>query len=121
MTMKTIIQIVIYVLLSSFGLVFLKLGTNNALDFSFNDGNFTLHINYILIIGMFFYILSFITSLIAMKGMNLNIFYPVSAGLVYILVALLSVFVLHEKISLRQLFGMVVILAGVIIMNVKKV
>lgn len=34
MTIKTLIQILIYVLLSSFGLVMLKLGTSHALEFS---------------------------------------------------------------------------------------
>lgn len=121
MTIKTLIQILIYVLLSSFGLVMLKLGTSHALEFSINNGNVTLNINYLLLVGLFFYILSFITSLIAMKGINLNIFYPVSAGLIFVLVALLSVFVLHEKISIVQIVGMAVIVTGVFIMNIKKV
>lgn len=119
MALKNVLQILIYVLLSSFGLVMLKIGTNHSLKFSLNEGNFTLSINYILIIGMFLYALSFITSLIAMKGIKLNIFYPVSAGLVYILVGLLSFFVLHEKISLTQIVGMGIILVGVVIMNIK--
>lgn len=121
MTLKTIIQILIYILLSSFGLVLLKAGANKSLEISFNNGNFQFNVNYVLIIGMFFYMLSFIMSLIAMKGINLNVFYPVSAGLVYVLVGLLSVVVLHEKISTRQIVGTVVVLVGVVIMNIKKV
>ncbi len=120
MTLRNILQIVIYVILSSCGLVMLKIGTSHSLKFSLNKGNFTVSMNYILLIGMFFYVLSFITSLIAMKGIKLSIFYPVSAGLVYVLVGLLSFFVLHEKISLRQIAGMGIILAGVIIMNIKE-
>lgn len=121
MTIKTLLQILIYVLLSSFGLVMVKLGTSHALEFSFDNGNFSLNINYMLFIGLFFYILGFIISLIAMKGINLNIFYPVSAGLIFVLVAVLSVFVLHEKISFVQIVGMAVIVTGVFIMNIKKV
>lgn len=120
MTLKNILQIVIYVILSSCGLVMLKIGTSHSLKFTLSKGNFTVSMNYILLIGMFFYVLSFITSLIAMKGIKLSIFYPVSAGLVYVLVGLLSFFVLHEKISLQQIAGMGIILAGVIIMNIKE-
>lgn len=120
MTIKNIVQIMIYSFLSSFGLVILKIGTNKELKVSFNKENFTINLNYILIIGLLFYVLSFITSLITMKGMQLNVFYPVSAGMVYVLVCLFSYFMLHEKISSRQAAGMIIILIGVIIMNVKK-
>ena len=120
MALRNFLQILIYVLLSSFGLVLLKIGTNKSLGFSIHNGNFILNFNYIIIIGMGMYVFSFIMSLIAMRGINLNVFYPISAGLVYILIGLLSFFLLHEKISLRQIIGMVIILAGVVIMNVKE-
>lgn len=120
MSLKNFLQIIIYVLLSSFGLVLLKIGSNKSFGISIHNGNFMLKFNYIILIGMGMYVLSFITSLIAMKGINLNVFYPISAGLVYILIGLLSFLLLHEKISLRQIVGMVIILVGVTIMNVKE-
>ena len=52
--------------------------------------------------------------------MNLSLFYPLSAGLIYIAVCVLSFLVLKEKISVQQLIGMVVILAGIVIMNLGK-
>ena len=55
-----------------------------------------------------------------MKGMNLSLFYPLSAGLIYIAVCVASYLVLKEKISVQQLIGMVVILAGIVIMNLGK-
>ena len=70
--------------------------------------------------GALIYVVSFCLSMVVMKGMNLSLFYPLSAGLIYIAVCLLSFLVLKEKISTTQLIGMAVILAGVIIMNIKK-
>jgi len=56
--------------------------------------------------------------MVVMKGMNLSLFYPLSAGLIYIAVCVASYLVLKEKISVQQLIGMVVILAGIVIMNI---
>lgn len=120
MDIKNIIKILLYVFFSSFGLILLKMGTNKELNLSWDKGNFTVKINYILIIGMLLYILSFLTSLVAMKGMNLSLFYPISAGLVYVLVCFLSWFWLKEKISTQQMVGMGIIFIGVIIMNIRK-
>lgn len=119
MTLKNMFKIILYVLFSSFGLVLLKMGTK-GLEISLHKGNFTLSINYILIIGMIFYVLSFLTSLITMKGMNLNVFYPISAGLVYIMVCILSYFILHEKMTLIQIIGICITLIGIVVMNIKK-
>ncbi len=104
---------------SSSGLVLLKLGTEKGVEISFGEGLLNIHINLIFFIGMCLYVASFITSLIIMKNMDLKIFYPVSAGLVYILVCLLSRFILHEEITFIQLVGMSVILLGIILLNIK--
>lgn len=120
MISKNALYIFTYVVLSSFGLILLKIGTNNSLEVTFVNGNLKFSVNYVLLIGMLFYILSFITSLIAMKEINLNVFYPISAGLVYILVGILSFILLHEQLSIRQITGMVIILTGVLIMNINK-
>ena len=111
--------IFIYVLFSVSGLLFLKIGTTKAFDLSFSNGNFKFTINYILIIGTVLYLMAFITSLIAMKTIDLSIFYPISAGLGYVLVCLLSYLVLKEAITKQQLIGMLFILIGVILMNLK--
>lgn len=112
--------IILYVLFSVSGLLFLKIGTTRAFDLSFSNGNFKFTINYILMIGTLLYLIAFITSLIAMKTIDLSIFYPISAGLGYVLVCLLSYLVLKEAISKQQLIGMLFILVGVILMNLKK-
>ncbi len=119
MLIRNIVKILLYVFFSSFGLVLLKIGTRQ-LVLSFDKGNITISINFILIIGMLFYALSFITSIITMKEMNLSVFYPVSAGLVYVLVCLFSYFMLKEKVTLNQVIGICITLIGIIIMNIKK-
>lgn len=119
-TKREMLKILIYVGFSVGGLILLKIGTSNQFELGITNGVFNLKINIYLLLGMLLYIMSFVTSLIAMKSMNLSFFYPVSAGLGYVCVCILSYFVLKESISLRQLIGMSLILVGVIIMNIRK-
>ncbi len=118
--LKNMMQIIVYIFFSSVGLILLKIGTNKKFELSFDSGNFLLGINYILIIGMLFYVASFLTSLIAMKGMQLSVFYPISAGMIYVMVCILSRVILHEEMTVKQIIGMCVILVGIIIMNIHK-
>ncbi len=118
--LKSMMQIIVYIFFSSVGLILLKIGTNKKFELSFDSGNFLLGINYILIIGMLFYVASFLTSLIAMKGMQLSVFYPISAGMIYVMVCILSRVILHEEMTVKQIIGMCVILVGIIIMNIHK-
>lgn len=118
--LKSMIKILIYVCFSVGGLILLKMGAVNNFEMSVSKGVFELKINSYLLIGMFFYIMSFITSLIVMRNMELSIFYPISAGLGYVCVCVASYYILKEAISFRQIVGMVLILVGIVIMNIKK-
>lgn len=112
--------ILVYVMFSVSGLLLLKIGTTRAFSLTLTEGNLDIKISGILLIGMCLYLLALITSLIAMKTIDLSIFYPISAGLGYVLVCLLSYLVLREHITRMQLGGMLFILIGVVLMNLRK-
>lgn len=115
---KQMIGLLIYVCLSATGLTLIKMGLGKNTSLSFDRAGFSISFGWILILGMCLYVLSFCTSLIVMKSMNLSLYYPISAGLIYIIVCVLSVVVLKEKIGLLQLIGMAVIFVGILIMNI---
>lgn len=112
--------LLIYVCLSATGLTLIKTGLNHNTSVILDKSGFALQLNWILIVGMILYVLSFLTSLLVMKSMNLSLYYPLSAGLVYIIVCLISKFALKEEISFNQVVGMAIIFAGIIVMNVGK-
>lgn len=65
------------------------------------------------------YLLSFmetICSIYAMRGIELKLFYAL-ASLCYVVVLILSVFVLKEKLSRPKLFAVGLIVAGLVIFN----
>lgn len=120
MLKKQMILLVLYVLSSGGGLTLLKMGVNRGIGIRMKGGMFRIDFNYILIVGMILYILSFMLSLLAMSQMNLNYFYPVSAGLIYVFVCVLGTVLFKETITLKEKVGMFVIMAGIIIMNLSK-
>lgn len=114
-----LIKIFLYVCFSAFGLLFLKLGVGHDFVFSVGKHILVVQVNDKLIFGAVLYIISFVLSLLIMKEVNLSLFYPMSAGLMQVAVCLLSVYILHEKIDVIQLIGIGVILAGVVMINIK--
>lgn len=112
--------LIIYVCLSATGLTLIKIGLNMNGTLAFDKTGFSLSFSWILILGICFYITSFLVSLLVMKGMNLSLYYPLSAGLIYVVVCVLSVVLLKERITLSQLMGMMIIFVGIIVMNVGK-
>lgn len=117
---KQMMLLVMYVMCSGGGLTLLKLGVNKGIGIRFKDGMFRIDFNYILILGMILYVVSFLLSLLAMSKMNLNYFYPISAGLIYVFVCILGTVLFKETVTLREIVGMFVIMIGVIIMNLSK-
>ena len=119
-TGKGMIGLIVYVCLSATALTLIKLGLGKDSTLLLNKGGFSLSLSWMLVLGACLYVVSFCLSMVVMKGMNLSLFYPLSAGLIYIAVCVLSFLVLKEKITTTQLIGMIVILAGIVIMNLKK-
>lgn len=117
---KGMVGLIIYVCLSATGLTLIKLGLGKDSTLLLNKGGFSLSLSWILVLGACLYVVSFLTSMVVMKGMNLSVFYPLSAGMIYIAVCVLSFLLLKEKITTTQMIGMAVILAGIVIMNLKK-
>ena len=112
--------LIIYVLLSATGLTLIKIGTGQNNGLVLDTKGFLLQLNWTLILGMVMYVMSLLLSMAVMKGMNLSLFYPLSAGLIYIAICGISYFILKEKIIFSQWLGMAVILTGIIIMNLGK-
>ena len=106
--------------MSAAGLTMIKIGTSRESTLLLDTAGFDLKLSWILVIGLCIYVLSFLMSIMVMKRMNLTIFYPMSAGLIYILVSLAGFLVLRESFTFQQLIGMGIILTGIVVMNIGK-
>lgn len=113
------ILLTIYLLCTVSGLTILKVsGESSSIAFSNNILN--LKLTYTTIIGLLFYVISFVLWIVLIQRFNLSYIYPITTGLAYFLVIASSIFVLKESISSIQWAGLLFILVGVILMNIKQ-
>lgn len=102
----------LYILLSSSGLVLFKLGTSGT-NFLFSI--FGINISLKMILGAIFYVFSFVLWLYIVSKMNLTVAMPLSVALVNTLVVIESCIILKEKISIVQGVGIFIIIFGVLL------
>lgn len=94
-------------LLTSTAQVFYKFAASLNLDF------FSYITNYNIIIGLFLYVVGAALMIIAFRGGELSVLYPIIATS-YIWVGILSFFIFHEYITLLRWLGIMAISFGVI-------
>jgi multidrug transporter EmrE-like cation transporter len=113
--------ILISVTLGAIGQVLLKLGANQLQGFSLSykalPRNVIMIVNTPAIwIGMILFFISFLLWIKVLTKSELSYAYPmVSLG--YIIVVILSLFLFNETVNLHKLIGILVIIAGVVIIN----
>lgn len=110
----------IYVICSALGLTLIKMGLNSKLGLSFSAACIEMKIPLLLLGGVLLYICSFLLNMFVVSKFNLSYVYPISAGLIYVAIIILSVFLLKETVSTTQIIGMAAILIGIVIMNIQK-
>lgn len=111
------ILFILYVLLSSSGLILFKLGAGSS---NIHIHLFGLALNFSIksIIGIMCYGCSFLLWLYIVSRMNLTIAMPLSIALVNTLVVIFSLIFLKEKINVTQIVGIFIVIAGVSIMSI---
>jgi len=111
-----IIAIVAYVLLTSGGLVAIKLGTA-ANEQSIHLGSFALPFNLPILGGVILYGLSFLTYIFLISKFDLGFIIPIASALVYILIFAASYFIFHETFSLIKVIAIALIIFGILLLN----
>jgi drug/metabolite transporter (DMT)-like permease len=114
--MNVILIILTGILCASLGQVFWKLGMNavGAIDNFSISGIVSMFLNPLVFLGLLMYGLSTIFWLIALSQKDLSYVYPFIA-LTFVIVLLLSKFLLHENVGPYRIVGTLIIIAGLII------
>lgn len=111
-----IILFILYVILSSSGLVLFKLGSANP-NINISVLGITANFSIKSIIGILCYGFSFLLWMIIVSRMNLTVAMPLSIALVNTLVVVESCLLLKEKITITQGIGIFIIIFGVCVMT----
>lgn len=115
--MKYILTL-IYILFTTGGIFCLKSG-GESLSIAFKNG-FTFKIGYVTMIGFLLYACSFLLWQKLLSTYDLSYIVPITTGIVQVIVLLLSYFFFKENINLLNIFGIILIIAGVILVSIKR-
>jgi drug/metabolite transporter (DMT)-like permease len=118
--MYTTLSIIISVIIVVAGQVLIKRGLNDFCDLDFSSGLVVAYMKIFLspfvILGIALYFIAVLFWLYALSKLDLSYAYPFLA-LTYVLVALASLFFLHEHISILRWIGILAIFFGVILIS----
>lgn len=115
-----ILLIIIYIILTSAGLILMKKG-GNAGKITMGSGEFAFSISWISALGFVCYILSFLLfTRIIMMFENVSYISPICNGIAQTCIVIASIIFLKEQFSMYTVGGALLVIAGVVIMNIKK-
>ncbi|MDT2830978.1 EamA family transporter [Vagococcus carniphilus] len=106
----------VYVILSSSGIILFKLG---SADLSIKMVSNQLNMNFpaLSILGLLCYLVSFILWMIIISKSDVSFIVPLGLGLTNVLILVGSSVVLKETINMYGMVGIVLILAGTLLIN----
>lgn len=113
------ILVLIYLILTTSGLIFMKLG-GNAGAFAFKGGTLGFSINWISAIGFICYLCSFLLFTRIVILFDLSYIIPICTGIVQVLVLLASKLIFKESMTIQGVLGASIIILGIIVMNIPK-
>lgn len=105
------IYMVLTILLTGFGQTLLKIGSR------YDNSLLGAYINPAAIIGYILFIIVTISLVIALRGIELKLFY-VLTSLNYVIVMILSRVILKENLSRNKIKSIFLIITGIIIFNI---
>lgn len=115
-----VVLVVIYMILTLSGLILMKYGGNTG-TISLKDGNISVGMSLISLCGFICYICSFLLFTRIVIMFDLSYIMPICTGVIQILTLVASYVVFKEEISKTGIIGAIIVIAGIIIMNYKKV
>lgn len=111
--------VAIYLLLSSGGLVLIKLGAD-SMSILINKQLFSCSMNWLSILGLICYIGSFLLfSFVLVRKFDLTYIMPIVTGVSQVLVIIAGLTVFKEHISNFGIIGIFLVIAGIVMLNIK--
>jgi len=113
------IKLIIYLLLTTGGMILFKYGSQDF-TLGLTKSALSFNVSYLAVLGLVFYIGSFLLWLFILKEGDLSVIYPILSSLVIVLTTLAGIFLFGEEVTLMKIVGIAVILVGVICVNYGK-
>ncbi len=114
------ILVIIYLIMTTVGLVFMKSGGNTG-TIALVNKDITLAINWLSFIGLICYLISFLLYTKVVVLFDLSYIVPICAGVSQILILIAAKMIFKEQINLTAVIGTALIITGIVIMNLPKI
>lgn len=115
------ILITIYVICSSFALIALKLGTRHGgAPIAYVNNRLHLNLTPYVIGGIFLYGTSFLLYMYLISKFDLGYIIPLTTAFIYVVIFLASALIFNEVFTVVKIAGIALIVAGLILLNLKK-
>lgn len=115
-----IIMIAIYLFLTISGLILYKKGTNENFLINFSNSSLNIKLSVMSILGLLCYLCSFLIYMFILPMFDLTYIMPLMSAFSSISIYVLSILVLKESVTAFGILGMIVIVIGVLMINIKK-
>lgn len=110
------ILFLLYVLLSTSGLILVKLGSQ-ATSFQISSTVFSFSMSFLSLLGFSCYLLSFLLWMMIISKSNISYIVPLGVAFTNVAVLIGSKFILHEPVNVGTIIGTLVIIAGIAIIQ----
>ena len=107
----------IYIVLTTGGLVCLKIG-GNSLGLSLKNG-ISFKLGYITCLGFILYIGSFLMWQKLLVTYDLSYIVPITTGIVQVIILILSYVIFKENINTINLIGISLVIIGIVLISIK--
>jgi multidrug transporter EmrE-like cation transporter len=113
--MNLLLNIAIYLLSSTLGLLLLKTSVSDG-----KPNFFSLLTNYKFLFGFLLYAISFLSWILLLSKKDLTFIYPIVVGLSYIVILTTSIIFLHEEMTYVKIIAALFIGCGIILFTLNK-
>lgn len=114
-----IIILALYLASSVCGISLVKAGSANPLSITLTGG-IKISAGYITILGLLFYLFSFLLYTKLLTLYDLSYIVPMAMAISQVLILIIAFFFFKEEINLYKGIGILLMLAGVVFINIKK-
>lgn len=107
---------IIYVILTSAGLILFKLGSEN-LAIGIKNASLFFNLSFTSLIGLLCYLASFILWMYILSKNEVSFILPLGVAVTNVVILLASHFILGEQVSTNAILGIALIIIGVVVMK----
>ena len=112
------LQVFFYLVFSILGITLVKMGGSNVV-FDISMAKLHFEMKLLTMFGLLSYVVSFILFINIIPRYDLSYITPLTIGITQVAIILISYFVFKESLTLPRILGIVIIVAGVFLLNVK--